>query len=50
MNEVRRRVEVLVTLWVDEDADISEVVQEMDYTFFHPAIRDTEITDLYTEI
>lgn len=50
MSQENRRVDVLVSLWVDEDADISEVVQEMDYTFFHPAIRETEIVDLYTEI
>ena len=50
MSEVRRKVEVIVALWIDEDADISEVVQEMDYSFDHPAIQETEIVDINTEI
>ena len=50
MSEVRRKVEVIVALWIDEDADISEVVQEMDYSFDHPAIKETEIVDINTEI
>ena len=50
MSEVRRKVEVIVALWIDEDADIIEVVQEMDYSFDHPAIQETEIVDINTEI
>lgn len=45
----KRIVEILVALWVDEDADIGEVISEMDYSFIHPAIGDTEIRDCFTE-
>lgn len=45
----KRVIEVVVALWVDEDADISEVIAEMDYEFNHPAIGDTEIRDCLTE-
>ena len=45
-----RTVELIVRLQVDEDADIGEVVGEMDYEFTHPAIKDTEIIDVCTEI
>ena len=50
MSEVRRKVEVVVALWIDEDAEINDVLQEMDYSFEHPAIRETEIVDLNTEV
>ncbi len=50
MSEVRRRVDVVVSLWIDEEADVQEVMAEMDYDFRHPAIRDTEIVDVITEI
>lgn len=49
MSEIHRKVEIVVALWID-DADIQEVVQEMDYTFDHPAIKDTEIVDINTEV
>lgn len=45
----KRVIELVVALWVDEDADISEVISEMDYSFTHPAIGDTEIRDCLTE-
>lgn len=45
-----RPVSVSVTIWVLPDADISEVVSEMDYTFDHEAIKDYEIRDIITEI
>ncbi len=45
-----RRIEIVVMLEIDEDADVQEVVSEMDYQFHHPAIRDTEIVDVITEI
>ena len=45
-----RDIEIVVRLSIDEDADVQEVVSEMDYTFFHPAIKDTEIVDIVTEI
>lgn len=46
MSEVRRRVDVLVRMWIDMDADVAEVIQEMDYDFDHPAISETEIVDV----
>jgi hypothetical protein len=45
-----RTIEVVVKLEIDENADIQEVVAEMDYTFSHPAIKSTEIVDLITEL
>jgi|694.fasta_scaffold94459_6 hypothetical protein len=44
-----RTIEVLVRLTIDEDADIPEMVAEMDYEFTHTAIEDTEIIDVYYE-
>ena len=46
MSEVRRRVDVLIRMWIDMDADVAEVIQEMDYDFDHPAISETEIVDV----
>lgn len=43
-------VELLVRIYIDEDADVMEVVQDMDYEFRHPAIKDTCIEDILTEI
>ena len=45
-----RTIEVVVKLEIDEDADVQEVVSEMEYTFSHPAIKSTEIVDLVTEL
>jgi hypothetical protein len=45
-----RKIEIVVSLCLDDDADIQEVVSEMDYTFEHPAIKETEIVDINTEI
>ena len=45
-----RTIEVIVKLEIDEDADVSGVVDEMDYEFHHPAIKDTEIVDVITEL
>jgi hypothetical protein len=45
-----RTIQVLVSLNIDEDADVSKLVAEMDYSFTHPAIIDTDIIDVYTEI
>jgi hypothetical protein len=44
-----RTIEVLVRLTIDEDADVPEVVAEMDYEFTHAAIEDSEIVDVYYE-
>ena len=49
MGEDKRKVEIVVALWIDEDADVGDVLQEMDYSFDHPAIQDTEILDINTE-
>jgi hypothetical protein len=46
----KRVIEITVALWIDEDADVAEVISEMDYEFTHPAISDTEIRDINTEI
>jgi len=45
-----RRIEITVSIWIDEDADATEVFENMDYDFFHEDIIDTEITDLNTEV
>ncbi len=50
MSEVRRRVDVLVRMWIDADADVTEVLQEMDYHFEHPAIKETELVNINSEI
>jgi hypothetical protein len=49
MRDELRKIEIVVSLYLDDDADIQEVVSEMDYTFEHPAIKETEIVDINTE-
>jgi len=49
MSGVLHRVDVVVSLWIDRDADYAEVLQEMDYEFRHPDIKETEIRDVITE-
>jgi len=44
-----RTIEIVVRLEIDEDVDVQDVVGDMDYSFEHPAIRDTEIVDILTE-
>lgn len=48
MSQVQRRVDIVVSLWVDRDADVAEVLEDMDYEFTHPAIKDTEIVEVKT--
>lgn len=43
-------VEITVALWVREDADVGEVVSEMNYMFEHADIADSEIRDINTEL
>ena len=43
-------VEVVVRVNIKADADVQEVVSEMDYSMIHPAILLTEIVDINTEI
>lgn len=50
MNEVYRRVDIVVSLWIDEDADVIEVMQEMDHSFTHKAIKEYSIEDIVTEV
>jgi hypothetical protein len=45
-----RVIEVVVAITMRGDADVSDVVSEMDYSFTHLAIVDTEIRDIITEI
>lgn len=45
-----RRIEIQVSLWIRDDADVLEVIQEMDYHFKHEAIVDSCIEDIITEI
>lgn len=45
-----RVIEVVVAVTVRGDADISEVISEMDYQFKHEMILDTEIRDVLTDI
>lgn len=50
LTEELRPVQLVVTVWVLPDADIQEVISEMDYSFDHDAIKDYEIRDVNTEI
>lgn len=43
-------VQVVVTLWLKPDADVQEVMSEMDYEFTHEDIVDMEIREVNTEI
>ena len=46
-----KRIELTVSLWIAEDADVTEVFENMDYDFsYEDKILDTEITDLNTEV
>ena len=46
-----RVIQVTVSLWVDEDADVIEVFENMDYSFsYEDKILDTEIIDVNTEV
>ena len=50
MSQVQRRVDIVVSLWIDKDVDVAEVLQEMDYEFTHPAIKDSVIVEVKTEL
>lgn len=43
-------VQLVVTVWVYPDANLQEVLSEMDYNFVHPKIFDSEIREVNTEI
>ena len=50
MGQVARRVDIVLSLWIDEDWDAMEVLQEMDYEFSHPAIKDSVIVEVRTDL
>ena len=43
-------VEVVVRLYIDKNVDVTEVLQEMDYSFKYPGILATEIVDVNTDL
>ncbi len=45
-----RTIDIVVRLEIDEDAEVQDVVGDMDYVFDHPAIHDAEIVDIITEL
>jgi len=45
-----KSIEVVVRVWVSEDADVTDLVNEMWYDFAHPAIKLTEIVDFCDEV
>ena len=45
-----RPIEVVIKLWINEDADPQEVVNEMDYSIYHDDVAASEIIDINTEI
>lgn len=45
-----RRIEVVVSLWIRDDADVIAVMQEMDHSFTHKAIKEYSIEDIVTEV
>lgn len=38
------RIDLTVSIWVDTE-DFSDVLENLDYEFKHPAIKDMEIVD-----
>lgn len=44
-----RMIELLVRVWIKEDAEVMEVVNDLDYSFTHEAILDTVIEDVFYE-
>jgi hypothetical protein len=47
---MNRKIEIIVSIEIDSDADIQTVISEMQYEFRHDDIKSTEIIDLITEI
>lgn len=50
MKDDKIPVQIVVTLWLDEDADVREVLLGMTFAFDHPKIFDAEIREVNTEI
>jgi hypothetical protein len=45
-----RVIEIVVAITLRGDADVADVIENMDYEFRHKLILDTEIRDIITEI
>jgi hypothetical protein len=46
-----KMIHVTVALYLDEDADVSEVIAEMDYDFtYEDQIKNMELIDVNTEV
>jgi len=46
-----RMIHVTVALYLEEDADVSEVIAEMDYDFtYEDQIKNMELIDVNTEV
>ena len=47
-----KRIALTIVVEIDEDADASDFVQELDYNIIHPSIHvtDMELVDVNTEI
>lgn len=41
-----KTVDIVITIRLNDSADINEVLSEMDYSLTHKDIIDTEITDV----
>ena len=41
-----KRVDIVVSIYIQTDADAGEVISELDYNFEHPKILDTEIVEI----
>ncbi len=46
----QRPIEIVIKLWINEDADPVEVVNEMDYVITHDDVIGSEVVDIITEI
>lgn len=44
-----KRVDLVVSIWIDPEGDPEEVVENLDYEFRHPDIKDMEIVDAVWE-
>ena len=42
------RISVVVDLWVDTE-DYADIIENMDYNFIHPNIKDMEVVDVIYE-
>ena len=42
------RIDLTISIWVDTD-DYQDVIENLDYEIHHPAIVDTEVTDVSYE-